>query len=367
MRVVIDARVLGRDLPGISRATLGLLRGLRSIDHDHELVVAYARRHEDRLDPLDLRADGRFDLVPVDVEPNRMRGQRGVAGLPELRPRDLWHAPWPVRPLRAGRVVVTAYDLITPRAASGRRSLRRHVRWETRLRVSLGTATHVIVPSAATRDALRRRLRIPAERVSVVPLAPEVHGHDGAAAGEPYVLYLGTNKRHKNVGALVRAWKLLADRGETVVDGRPVRLVLAGHQDTSLPTFRQEFGDAQALGLRFREDVADEELPRLLGEAACFAFPSLEEGFGLPPLEAMACGTPVVASNRASLPEVLDRAALMVDPTPEAFADGLRRVLHDPALRERLTAAGRERAAGFGWERTAAATLAAYERAGARS
>jgi glycosyltransferase involved in cell wall biosynthesis len=124
---------------------------------------------------------------------------------------------------------------------------------------------------------------------------------------------------------------------------------------------------AHALGLgavvRFAGAVADAELPALYGGALAFAFPSLWEGFGLPALEAMASGAPVVASNRGALPEVTAGAALLVEPTPRPLAAALEQLLTDPALRERLRQAGLVRAAQFSWERTARETLGVYRTA----
>ena len=124
---------------------------------------------------------------------------------------------------------------------------------------------------------------------------------------------------------------------------------------------------AHVLGLdgavRFVGPAPDADLPALYGGALAFAFPSLWEGFGLPALEAMAAGTPVVASNRGALPEVTGGAALLVDPAPGAFAEALERLLAEPALRERLRAGGPSPRGKFSWERTARETLAVYRAA----
>ncbi len=107
-------------------------------------------------------------------------------------------------------------------------------------------------------------------------------------------------------------------------------------------------------------DVPDDDVPALLGGAILFVFPSLHEGFGLPPLEAMAVGTPVVSSNRTSLPEVVGDAGLLVDPAPTALAAGIRRLLADESLRNVLRERGLQRAAQFSWERTARTMLQQY-------
>jgi len=141
-------------------------------------------------------------------------------------------------------------------------------------------------------------------------------------------------------------------------------LVVAGHWD---PRYPQARAAAERLGLgesvRFLPGMPEADLPALYSGALLFAFPSRYEGFGLPPLEAMACGTPVLCCDTSSLPEVVGPAALRVAPTPDALAAGLARLLTDHTLRAELRQAGSQRAALFSWRKTAEATLAVYEQA----
>jgi alpha-1,3-rhamnosyl/mannosyltransferase len=338
MRVILDARAIGPELPGISRATRGLLRGLTQASHDHRITVLHQPRHRALLPELDKR----FHLLPVEVGPYGFLAQRHVP-----RPaHDLWHAPYFVRPL-AGvrRAVVTAYDLIP--------ALHRW-KWALKTRLSFRLAKRIVAISEATREALVAQLGIGRSRIDVAPLAADERFTPRRRPGdlpERYVLYVGTNKPHKNVDALVAAWRRLSPADTT--------LVIAGREDPRFPSPRQRYaGDVRCLG-----DVADEDLPALMSGALCFVFPSLHEGFGLPPLEAMACGTPVLASNRTSIPEVVGDAGLLVEPDEEALADGLRRLLSDAALRDELRRRGLARAAQFTWKRTAERTLEAWERA----
>jgi len=143
--------------------------------------------------------------------------------------------------------------------------------------------------------------------------------------------------------------------------------VIAGHWDPRYPEAR-ELAEQLGLGsaVRFLPGVAEADLPALLSGAEVFVFPSLYEGFGLPPLEALACGAPVLCGDTSSLPEVVGDAALRVDTrNVAALAGGLAQLLGDAALRQRLRAAGPLRAAHFSWRRTADATMAVYE--GARA
>jgi alpha-1,3-rhamnosyl/mannosyltransferase len=148
----------------------------------------------------------------------------------------------------------------------------------------------------------------------------------------------------------------------------PPRLVIAGHWDARYPQARDLVTN---LGLqehvRFLHDVAEADLPGLYAGAELFVFPSLYEGFGLPLLEAMACGAPVLCCNTSSVPEVVGDAALPARPDVDSLAAALTRLLEDAALREALSAAGRQQARQFSWRKTAEATLAVYEHVGARS
>ena len=230
-------------------------------------------------------------------------------------------------PYRPGAAtVLTVYDLIPllfPQHSTARARLL--FRWATAL--ALRAADRVIAISAATRRDLLAHFRVPPDRVVAIPLAADPafrpQPADAIAAlrnrhhlPPGYVLYLGSNKPHKNLMRLVEAWEI-ANRKSEIVNRKPVlslvegsqianrTLVMAGAWDARYPEARAR---AQTLGLgdriRWLGPVAEAELPALYAGASLFVFPSLYEGFGLPVLEAMACGTPVICSNVSSLPEV---------------------------------------------------------------
>jgi glycosyltransferase involved in cell wall biosynthesis len=171
------------------------------------------------------------------------------------------------------------------------------------------------------------------------------------------VLYLGGLDRRKNVSALIRAFRRADVPGALAVAGR-------AHSGSNVmyPDLREAAaGDPR---VHFIGHVSDADKPALYSAATLFVYPSLYEGFGLPPLEAMACGTPALVSDRASLPEVVGDAALAVDPLDAgALSGAIERLWADQALRRRLIAAGRRRAASFTWERTTEQTIAAYREA----
>jgi len=266
------------------------------------------------------------------------------------------------------RRVVTIHDVIYrihPEAHAGWRSL------AMRALVPLAArrSDRVIVPSRATREDLIRLLKVPAEKIDLVPNglgASPVARWDSEEelrrrydlGTRPFVLTVSLKRPNKNLLRLLEAMALIP--GER----RPI-LVLAGHATPYEAELRARAVD---LGLgehtRFLGWVPSEELEGLYRSATCFVFPSLYEGFGLPVLEAMARGTPVACSNRGSLIEVADDAALLFDPEhPDAIAAAIEKLLADPIERERLSRAGREQAAGFTWAEAARRTLKTYESA----
>ncbi len=242
-------------------------------------------------------------------------------------------------------------------------------RWlalELATRFNCGAARRIIVPSRATQHDLERVYHVPAGRIRVVyhgvdeDLAPvrdaAALAHVRARYGIPsdYLLYLGTLQPRKNIGRLVEAF--LRCRRRT---GRSIVLVLAGQPGWLMSTVDTHVADAEARGLVLRPGyVAREDLAALMSGALAFVFPSLYEGFGLPVLEAMACGTPVLASSSSSLPEVVGEAGLLANPLDtEALADALVRLVSEPALRQDLSARGLERARQFTWRSCAQQTL----------
>jgi len=283
-------------------------------------------------------------------------------------PPDLLFIPAHVLPLwHPRRSVVTVHDLGFRRFPRAHRPLdRRYLEWSTRYHAR--AAAHLLADSQATRRDLMEAYGVPSERITVVypgrdeslrrvedlptiERIKECYGIEG-----DYVLHLGTLHPRKNLRRLVEAFALLGrDAGW--------KLVLAGRKGWLYePLFRR----VAALGLedrvRFIGYVPQCDLAPLLSGAHCLAFPSLYEGFGLPVLEAMACGTPVICSNTSSLPEVAGDAALLVAPEDtQAWAEGLYRLLTDAELRRSLARRGRRRARAFSWDRAARQVLRVFE------
>ena len=290
-----------------------------------------------------------------------------------LGPVDVFHSMNAVvLPQRRGRRVVTVHDLTCLRFPQfhpwGRRVLfRLGIRRAARL------ADAIIVPSGATRRDLTTRFRLPEAKIRVVPEAPGEHfvSLDPAESmaivsryGLPfrdYFLFVGNNEPRKNVPRIVDAYTRLRARTRLA----PPLVIAGGAGWKNRPIHEAVAASPCAADIRVLGYVPDADLPALMGGALAFVYPSLYEGFGLPPLEAMACGAPVITSNRSSLPEVVGDAALLVDPEDTAdLARAMARVMDEAPLREDLRERGRKQAQRFSWDETARLTVQAYEGVG---
>jgi glycosyltransferase involved in cell wall biosynthesis len=310
-------------------------------------------------------------VVPVRAR-NRLEWVRGEQQhLPRLARAggcDLVHSLGSTAPLRGRfRRVTTIHDLnykIVPDAHFGLRGLGMRVL----VPVAARRSHRIIVDASSTADDLVSHLGTPRDKIDVVPLgvtgtppiaptpARELRSRLGLG-DRPVLLSVSAKRPHKNLVRLLEAHAQLPDelRPVLVVPGYPT-----AHED-ELRARAGALGTLADVRLVPWLDAADME--GLYALAAVFVFPSLYEGFGLPVLEAMARGVPVATSGRASLAEVAGDAALLFDPLDVgAIMGAVERLLRDPAERERLRAAGRERAAQFTWERTARATADVYER-----
>ncbi|HEU5102659.1 MAG TPA: glycosyltransferase family 1 protein [Roseiflexaceae bacterium] len=385
LRIAIDARYVNDHFPGIGRYVYNLLMALGELDQPHKFAVLYnPDLTNTRYDMAALARHPTLRLVATRQRPFSVGEQLALPRMLRSMRADLYHTPYYIRPY-AGLPcpsITTLYDII-PRRFPDEVSPRARRLFDLLTRLAIRSSHHLLAISGSARDDLIAAYGIPSSRISVTPLAADPHFRprlpDEIAAArakhglpERYVLSLASNKPHKNLVGLVEAWAHLGDGGWGMGDGQdqfipdppsPIpQLVIAGHWDPRYPEARAV---AERLGLgepvRFLPGVPEADLPALYSGAELFAFPSRYEGFGLPPLEAMACGAPVLCCDTSSLPEVVGEAAVRVAPTPEALAAGLRRLLAANGLRADLRAAGLRRAALFSWQTTAQATLAVYE------
>jgi alpha-1,3-rhamnosyl/mannosyltransferase len=345
MRYVLDARTAAPHFPGIGRYVENLAAGLV---------------------PL-LRGDETLEVLRPSGEmpsPFGLAQQRRVP--PLLRGAAVYHSPYYLMPYRPGvPTVLTVYDLI-PQLFPAGVSARARLWFRLAMRLALGAARQVICISEATRRDLLAHYRVDPARVSAIPLAPAAHFRPQSVeeqervrakfglAGD-FALYVGINKPHKNLVRLVEAWAQV---------GAEAVLVIGGAWDARYPQVKERVAE---LGLgarvRFIGRVEEADLPGLYSACRVFVFPSLYEGFGLPVVEALACGAAVACSHTSSLPEVGGEAAAYFEPGDVGgMAEVLRQGLESGDWRLGVGERAVAQAARFSWDRTARATLAVYRR-----
>jgi glycosyltransferase involved in cell wall biosynthesis len=360
VRVALDARKLFDG--GIGTYIRGLLGGLAEANPGDEWTALVAPPDQGRV-----RWPGAVRERAVRAAKYGLAEHFAVPAEARRAAAELLHAPHYTLPLGwRGPCVVTIHDLIHIRFARFHRPGA-----ELYARFMAGMAARradvVITDSEATRRDVVELLGVPQAKLRTVALgvSRELHRADEAEVARfraerilpaGYVLYVGARKRHKNLELLLRAWAAMhpAERPPLVLSG------VAWTSDDPLAAQAHTLGVAG--GIRFAGGLSNEhELSCLYTGASLLVQPSLAEGFGLPPLEAMACGVPVLSSDAGSLSEVLGDAAELLPPRePAAWAAAVQRLLADRLLRADRIERGLRRAAGFTWERTARETRAIY-------
>jgi glycosyltransferase involved in cell wall biosynthesis len=366
LRIGIDGRYIQDHFPGIGRYTYNLIKGLTEVAPEGDFVVFHSPQLlNTRYDLDEVGRRPNVQLVPVDVPAFSLKEQYRLPWLAKSLALDLLHSPYYVKPYWLPcPSVVTIHDLIPSIYPQYLPSRWRAWIFRATAGLALRSAVRVIAVSESTGRDLKRFFGTPLEKIVVTheaaderfrPLPERETEAVRRKYGLPrrYILYLGINKPHKNLVHLLEVFS--ASQTE-------VKLVLAGREDLRYPQAREA---AERLGLGgkvlFLGEVADDDLPLLYNGAAFFVFPSLYEGFGLPVLEAMACGTPVICTNTSSLPEIVGDAAITLDPLDrEAWLGAVKLVLESEALREGMRERGLRSARMFSWEETARQTWEVY-------
>lgn len=362
-KIALDATPLTVPKSGIGEYSLQLARHLAQCFPRDEFLLLSNFHFAAVPGPSNLRS--------IVCPTNWISGRWWLVGLPRVLERvgvAVFHGTdysVPLLPLLPS--VLTIHDLSSlclPQLHERRtRRTARRLRWMVRV------AAHIVTPTTAMREEILRRFFLPQEKVSVIPLAPGPQFRtevctDAAVLEkyglcQPYVLFVGTLEPRKNLVTLVRAFAALPSSllAET-------RLVLCGrlgwHNEDLLAEIARRGlrGKVQLTG-----HVCETDLPSLYRAATVFAYPSVYEGFGLPPLEAMASGVPVIASTASALTEVLGEAAVHVRPEdPEAWRDALQNFLSNSSLRKDYVRRGLAHAQDFSWVKTAEQTYAVYEK-----
>jgi glycosyltransferase involved in cell wall biosynthesis len=347
---------------GIGQYTVRLVQALARVDRDDPFLLLQSRRDDRSL--VNQPNFQRRDLWT----PSHHRLEQWTLPL-ELAALDIdvLHSPDFIPPFHSQvGSVITIHDLafllypqfLTPESA----------RYYGQIDEAVHRADHIVAVSESTRDDIMQLLGVPGERITVIyeaanPLCRPMDREEVSISLEKhygitddYLLFVSTIEPRKNLPNLLRAFRQLVNRG------REENLLVVGRKGW---LFDEVMEVTECLHLsdrvRFMGQVEAEQLVLLYNGARALVYPSFYEGFGLPPLEAMACGTPAVVSNVSSLPEVVGDAALQVDPDDEdGIAEAMERILEDEELRGRLVQRGLERSRQFSWERAARETLQVY-------
>lgn len=366
MRVSIDATGLGGAKTGTSvylTEILSVWNRDRSIDH--EFVIFATPRSQRHLNALKL--DGRFRFVSApDNRPIRTIWQQTIMAwhVCKLHVDVHWGAGFVLPLLSTRPMVVSIYDLTFQLFPAVHERIKRYY-FPAMINAAVSKARYVLAISETTRNDLQRLLPTSRDKTVVTLLAarklvPGTRHEDSlnyGSVGDGYVLFVGTVEPRKNLERLIAAWQSIDP-----VDRNGARLVIVGA--TGWLINRDLRRSAAEYAIEFKGFVGDDELAHLMHGAMVFVYPSLYEGFGLPVLEAMAQGIPVLTSDAGATREVAEDAALLIDPTSiSSIRAGLIALLGDETLRRKLSRLGMERSASFSWEKTAKATLAVIERA----
>jgi len=363
---------------GIGRFVRSLVNALAEIDRDTEYVLVYADPPRGGRPKLPQAANFTGCRIPIPDRALTVMWHRLSIPVPVdlLTGRvDVFHSPnFVLAPVWRAATVLTVHDLaflMRPECADTK--LRDYL--EKTVPRSVTRANFILADSENTRDDLICLLGVPPAKVEVVPggvdpgfapvLDPDVldQMRQRVSGGARFILSVGVIEPRKNLVRLIEAFEMLKTRVDL-----PHKLVLAGKRGwLSDPIYRRAQSSPLASEILFPGYIQDVDLPALYSAADLFAFPSLYEGFGLPPLEAMACGTPVVASNSSSLPEVVGEAALSVEAeSTEELAAAMAKPFEDSELRDRMVAAGLEQSRHYTWRSAAEKMLAVYRRLGDR-
>jgi glycosyltransferase involved in cell wall biosynthesis len=367
MRIGIHAVSLLPYSTGRETCVSSLLEALARIDsvNQYYVLVSPENRH------LFQRPEPNFHTVPVRLPSVPTRRLWEIAYLrlsPLVRGLDVVHlSEGPVPLYQPPKALATVYDIL-PVLYPQMFARKARVYYRKALSLGVGKLRSVAATSEQSKRDLVDHLSVDPARISVIPLGVASRfqplkdarllqeARERYGLPQKFILYVGTIEPRKNLVRLIRAFRILRRRG------LPHSLVLAGGKGWLSDDVFAEAGREEQDAVVFTGFVRDEDLPALYNAADVFAYPSLYEGFGIPPLEAMASGIPVVCSNRSSLPEVAGDAALLVNPEDEQeIASALEETIRNHKLRGRLQRAGLERSSLFSWENTARQTLSLYE------
>lgn len=372
MKIAIDARMLDFPYTGVGRYTKNLITALRTIDTQNQYILIVGNNPDSKI-----FRDKNFKIVRWRYRPFSLRSIFLLHKLLAKEKIDFFHSLFCVVPLLAKcPVIVTIHDLMAikyPQFFTGRRFLAR-ILGKTYFKLFMALSIRKAKATIAVSNRIKEDLVdfMPYTRDKIVVIYEGVERNftkveeetkialfrEMYNLKEKIILYLGNTRPHKNLPRLIRAFGKFVSQPDI-----GCKLVIAGEKDKNflvLENLANELGLSNKIV--FLDHLSQEELVLLMNAADIFVFPSLYEGFGLPPLEAMACGTPVIASNIASIPEVVGDAAVLVNPEDEhAIASAMLLLLTDDSLRRELIKKGYQRIRRFSWNDVAKKTLGVYQ------
>jgi glycosyltransferase involved in cell wall biosynthesis len=365
MKIIIDARMIS--WPGIGRYTEKLLHYLERINDENNYVVLMLPSDVKTWQPT----NHRFKVIYADIRPYGLSEQVKLPLLLKRLQPDLVHFTHFTVPLAfRGEYVVTIHDLVLLRYQNLRGGLFHRSKYRFKqvimgfaIRSAAQRADVIITDSQFVKDDIVTTLSVDAKKIAVIPLAAELVSPcpelgDNFHIEDNYILHVGSFFPYKNIRRLIDAFTLLAPQNPDL------KLALVGKVDSFANALRQHAVDQGIVGrIVFVDYVPNDQLAWFYQHARAYVFPSLSEGFGLPGLEAMTQGTPVLAARASCLPEVFADAAYYFDPLDSGdMAAKIGEVLNSPKLRQQLSAAGAERVKDFSWRRTAEQTHAVYRK-----
>ena len=368
MNYTLDARTATSHFPGIGRYVRNLSKILPELLTEEEsLQLIYTPDGSEWLQ--ELPPNKNIKPISLPISPFDIAQQWIIPGLLKRIDVDLYHSPYYLMPYRVPvPPILTVYDLI-PLLYPQYSSSRARLIFRFSMSLALRSSQRTIAISHSTKDDYLKYFSIPKNSISVIPLGVEDRFHPQADSEilrirskyhlpKKYALYLGSNKPHKNLSTLVEAWSRIISNNSL----DKYKLIVAGswyENHTEIKNQVAGFGLNDAI--LFQGQLPDEDLPGLYSGAHLFMFPSLYEGFGLPVLEAMACGTPVACSDIPSLHETCGEAALFFDPWDiKDISEAILTLWNNKSIQHSLVSRGLEQAANFTWEKTAENTIKLY-------
>lgn len=365
MKIAIDAHAIGSRQTGNETYISNLLEALGRIDIKNQYLILFTEESAQN------RWSGRFENFSTLLLPKNPV-KRHLLEIPAAIRKfnaDLLHVQYAAPPLCPVPFISTIHDISHEHFPEHFRA-KDALRARLTIRMAAKNADHILTVSKYSKEDIVRTYNVPECRVSVtyngvssvyrqvknekeLSRVKSAHGID-----KPYILSVGNLQPRKNIPNLLKSFEELVIQNPDI----PHRLVIVGKRAHLYDSIFSQIEKSETKNRIILTDyVPTEDLPALYSGADCFVYPSTFEGFGLPPLEAMACGTPVLAGNNSSIPEVVGEAGVLVDVTrTDEIVSGLKQIILDPARQESLSAAGLERARQFTWAECARKTLAVY-------